>query len=72
MTTLGERIKAARKLRSWTQATLATRLGASVSAVSNLEHDRDPVSLEKMIRLAAALECDPHELDDRLASTTKG
>ena len=57
MTTIGERVKAAREKRGMKQAELARRLGCSVNALSMLEHNTisDPRA-SRIIGIAEALQ----------------
>ena len=57
MTTIGERVKAAREERGMKQAELARRLGCSVNALSMLEHNAisDPRA-SRIIGIAEALQ----------------
>jgi transcriptional regulator with XRE-family HTH domain len=57
MTTIGERVKAAREKRGMKQAELARKLGCSVNALSMLEHNTisDPRA-SRIIGIAEALQ----------------
>lgn len=51
-----------RKFRGLTQVELAAKAGMPQPMISNLEgQDRTPIA-QNMTKLAAALECEPHEL----------
>ena len=64
-----ERLKAFRAAEGWTLRDMAARLGVSHQYIGQIESgDRQP-SLEQLHRFAAALGIDPHDLDERLAST---
>lgn len=53
--TLGETLKAARKLRGASQCLVAERCGCSQGMVSKLERDKASPSLRLLIRLAEVL-----------------
>lgn len=71
--TFAARFAAARKALGLTQVEAAARLGVDYSRVGQLESPglKAP-SLGKIYEYATALGIDPHELDERLASTRKG
>ncbi len=52
---LGERIRAARKMRGWSQRELARRIGVSAMAISKYERGLDIPGSEVLLRLAQAL-----------------
>jgi DNA-binding XRE family transcriptional regulator len=66
---VGARIRAARVSLGLDRRELAGRLGITYQRVADIEADRKPTSLERVIEIAAALGIDPHSLDPRLAST---
>ena len=49
---LGDRILELRSMRSWSQVTLAKRLGVTKQAVSNWEYGNIQPSIEMLLRLA--------------------
>ena len=49
---LGDRISELRSMRSWSQVTLAKRLGVTKQAVSNWENGNIQPSIEMLLRLA--------------------
>ena len=49
---LGDRISELRSMRSWSQVTLAKRLGVTKQAVSNWENGNIRPSIEMLLRLA--------------------
>ena len=49
---LGDRILELRSMRSWSQVTLAKRLGVTKQAVSNWENGNIQPSIEMLLRLA--------------------
>ncbi|GIH69230.1 helix-turn-helix domain-containing protein [Sphaerimonospora thailandensis] len=62
-TTLGQRLRALRMERGYSQQELAGRAGVSVDLVSMLERDvRESMSWASMIKLARALDVDPGAL----------
>jgi ribosome-binding protein aMBF1 (putative translation factor) len=60
--TLGERIRAARESRGWTQAELASRAGVAQAYLSYLEQDQREPSLSIAARLARELQIPLDEL----------
>ena len=52
---LGDRILELRSMRSWSQVTLAKRLGVTKQAVSNWENGNIQPSIEMLLRLARLL-----------------
>lgn len=56
MTTLGERVKAARQSLGWTQDKLSQEAGISKSFLSEIENDKANVSGENLMRVATALD----------------
>jgi DNA-binding XRE family transcriptional regulator len=63
METMGQRIKAMREQRKWTQGELADLVGVTVSAVSQWELDQtENVKLLPFLRLAKLFDTDPHYL----------
>ncbi len=72
-TPFGRRLHRLRTAAGLTQSDLAQRLGVSAARIGHLETGRyGPPSLDLTIRLAAALGCDPSELDGRLAPRRAG
>lgn len=69
-TTTGDRIRAARQQAGLTQAAAAARMPGAVSFQfwSDVENGRRHTSLEWLWEAAKALDCNPHDLDERLAS----
>jgi transcriptional regulator with XRE-family HTH domain len=63
-TTLGSRIRRARKQRGMTQATIAARVGMSRSQIVNIEAGRSDTPVWTLCRIAAALGVAPHLLLD--------
>jgi transcriptional regulator with XRE-family HTH domain len=63
METMGQRIKAMREQRGWSQTDLAEKVGVTFSAVSQWERDEtENVKLLPFLRLAKLFETDPHYL----------
>lgn len=54
---VGQRIGQIRKIRGLTQRELAERIGVDPSHVSNLEHGRATLTMEKLMLLCGVLEC---------------
>ncbi|MEM1375853.1 MAG: helix-turn-helix transcriptional regulator [Pseudomonadota bacterium] len=54
---VGERVKAMRTERGETQKTLASALGISRTALTNIEAGRQDVSTDKLVVLARYFEC---------------
>ena len=62
---IGKKIKARRIQLNMTQDELAQKLGyKSRSTINKIELDKNDVSQSKLVKLAAALECDPIDLLD--------
>ncbi len=59
---LGIRIKKKREGKSMSQAELAARTDLSTQHISNVENARSKIGLEKLVRIADALECSVDEL----------
>jgi transcriptional regulator with XRE-family HTH domain len=59
---LGALIRRRRRALDLTQDKLAGRLGISRGALANIETGRQNILLHQLVRLAAALEMDIHEL----------
>ncbi len=59
---LGVRIKKKREEKRMSQAELAARTDLSTQHISNVENARSKVGLEKLVRIANALECSVGEL----------
>ena len=53
---IGDRIRAARRSKGWTQELLAERAGAEPSNISHIERAATKVSLPTLIHIANALE----------------
>lgn len=66
----GARLRAARRLRGLSVKELARRLNVTPQAIGNIESDTRPVSLDKILEIATMIGCDPHEIDERLATNT--
>ncbi|KAA9157947.1 helix-turn-helix transcriptional regulator [Amycolatopsis acidicola] len=58
----GERVRARRDRLGLTQERLAERAGMHWSNVGHIERGRRNLSMENILRLAAALECTPGDL----------
>ncbi len=56
METIGHRIAAFRGLKRWTQQHLASELGLSQSALSDIEHDKTSPTWDLLNRVAQALD----------------
>jgi len=69
MTTPGERFRDARHRLRFTQADAAQLASTGKSNISEYECGRKPVDLSTLHRWCVAIGIDPHEVDDRLAST---
>jgi transcriptional regulator with XRE-family HTH domain len=65
-------IREARERAGLTQGDVAVRMGVSFARFSDIERGRKPARLETVLAVAAAIGCDPHELDPRLASVRPG
>ena len=59
---IGKRIRAARKLKKWTQETLAENAACEPSNISHIERAATKLSLPTLIRIANALGCSLDEL----------
>lgn len=59
---LGKRIRELRRASELTQEQLAERVGMSPKYLSNVERGRENVGLDKLFRIARALEVDTFEL----------
>lgn len=59
---IGNRIRAARKMKKWTQETLAEKAKAEPSNISHIERAATKVSLPTLVRIANALEKSLDEL----------
>jgi transcriptional regulator with XRE-family HTH domain len=60
--TFGERVRARRKKRGWSQERLAEECGLHATYISDIEQGRRNPSLYNVLRLAAALGADPATL----------
>ncbi len=77
MTTLGERIKAERERRGWTQAQLAAMLSVKIGTLSGYERDYRQPDLQMLRKIAAAFRVSTdyllsHEVDKRGDSSEVG
>ncbi len=82
LSSLGERVRAARQERGWSQRALAANAGISSRFLVQLEAGEANVSLQKLAGLATALECSlvsllagmgpVEDAVDRIASTARG
>ncbi len=54
---IGQRVRAIRKIRKFTQAELAERTGLSVPYISHIENGIKQTSLQALVKIAEALEC---------------
>lgn len=68
MTTFAERFAAAIDHLGLSRDEIAERLGCSVGYVSQLATGKRVPTLHKIYAIAIALDCDPNNLDPRLAS----
>lgn len=59
---LGFRVRRQRLKKKMTQAQLASSIESSTQHISNIEHAKTKVSLEKVVNIANALECTVDEL----------
>jgi transcriptional regulator with XRE-family HTH domain len=66
--TRGQRLAAALAAHGVSQGELARRLGITRSVVSDMISGRREASLDWLLDAAAAIPCDPAELDPALAS----
>ena len=66
---VGQNIKKARKKAGMTQKELAQKLGLSFQSIAQWENDLRNPKVETLRKIANALECDPAELDNSLASS---
>jgi transcriptional regulator with XRE-family HTH domain len=62
---IGERVKAERVRRFWTQDKLAERAGISQKALSKIENNEVEPRFSTILKLAEALEVEPADLADR-------
>lgn len=62
MDTTGKRISAARTARGWSQEELGTLLGYTQTAINYWENDKRSITVDKLIRIAHALEIPTAEL----------
>lgn len=65
----GQRVRARRTKLGLSQMALADRVGLHFTYVSSVERGERNISLENIVRLAAALGVDPAELTRNLAPT---
>ncbi|MCB4349480.1 helix-turn-helix domain-containing protein [Burkholderia cenocepacia] len=56
VTSLGETVTLARRAREWTQADLASKMGASVNTVVNIEKGRPSVAFGQVLNALWALD----------------
>ena len=56
--TIGDKIKAIRQGRGWTQAQAAERYGCLQGRWADIEANRKSVTIDTLGRIADALECD--------------
>lgn len=68
---IGERIKTKRKIKGYTQETLAEKLDVSVGYVSQVERGVTKISLELLGEISGFLECDIAELITGSATSVK-
>ncbi len=68
----GHRLHRLRTAAGLTLDAVAERMGAAKQRIFTLERRERPPTIETTQALAAALGCDPSELDGRLAPTAKG
>ncbi len=59
---VGQRIRACRRERRWTQEELARRMGISASFLGHVERGSRVMSLETFVSFCDALEASPDEL----------
>lgn len=59
----GDLIRRFRKSKNWTQSELAFELGVTKAYISAVETDSKTLSLNQLLRFAAALEIPSHEID---------
>jgi transcriptional regulator with XRE-family HTH domain len=64
----GARVRHHRSRHGWSQMELATRAGFHFTYVSDIENGKRNVTLETILRLAAALEVNPGGLIDGLTA----
>lgn len=57
---MGDNLRKARKLRHWTQKTMATKMGVSAATLSALEGGQLTVTLEILGRALSALDMETH------------
>lgn len=58
----GKRLREARQKASLTQEVLGQHVGLTRTSITNIEAGRQPVNLDLLYRLAAALQSDPRDL----------
>ena len=61
MTSIGEKIKAGREVKRWTQSALAARIGVTRNAVSQWESDKNGPGLGSLLKLCAELGLSPSD-----------
>ena len=59
---IGARLAEARKARRLSQGKLARAIGVSIGLVQSYEHGRCRVPIERLMAIAAVLECDAADL----------
>ncbi len=69
--TIGEKIKYARLQAGMSQKTLGNKLGISYQCIAQWENNLRRPKLENILKLAAALEIAPSDLDDSIAGTAQ-
>jgi transcriptional regulator with XRE-family HTH domain len=58
----GRRLCQVRQHRGMSQGQVARAIGASVGTVQNYEHGRVHITVDRLLELARALQCEPVEL----------
>jgi transcriptional regulator with XRE-family HTH domain len=66
--TWGDRLRARIEASGLTQTQIAASLDVSKARIGELCGRDSPPRISTVLRLALAIGCDPHALDDRLAS----
>jgi transcriptional regulator with XRE-family HTH domain len=58
----GRRLREIRECRGMSQGRLARALGVTVGTIQSYEHGRTHITLDRLLELAPALQCEPLEL----------
>jgi transcriptional regulator with XRE-family HTH domain len=58
----GQRLYQVRQHRGMSQGQLARALGVSVGTIQSYEHGRTHITIDRLLELAPALQCEPMDL----------